>query len=167
MIGLGRIRSTGDILSPYRNLVGPVPQVDHAHQQADGCQDGHSQQVILEAHVVGELTTAAHDTGPLGLPPELLIELVERPEDHSADVEEDGEQGEHKLENGLRDAQSTFPFTQFQQEDHSSQDEADGVHGHTPHQGHVVHSRVQVQGGATDEGKDDTSTFSRPGMVCT
>ena len=56
--------------------------------------------MILEAHVVGKLTTAAHDTGPLGLPPELLIELVERPEDHSADVEEDGERGEHKLENG-------------------------------------------------------------------
>ena len=91
------------------------------------------------------------------MPPKLLIELVERPEDHSADAEEDGEQGEHKLENGVWDVQSIFPFTHFQQEDHSSQDEADGVHGHTPHQGHVLHNRVQVQGGATDEGKDDTS----------
>lgn len=36
-VGLARIRSTGDTLSPYRNLAGPVAQVGHVNQQVDGC----------------------------------------------------------------------------------------------------------------------------------
>ena len=116
--------------------------------------------------------TAARNTGSLGLPPEPPIELAETPEDHSADVEEDGEQGEHKLENGVRGAQSTFPLTQFQQEDHSSQDEADGVHRHTPHQGVWGTTGCRYREGPLRKAKMTpatkvSSTFSRPGTVCT
>ena len=102
----------GLVLSPYRDLAGPVPQVGHISQQVDGCQDGHSQSLVPGAHVVGELVPAVPITGPLGLPAELLVKLVEWPEDQSADVKEDGERGEHKLEDGEGDRQSVFPFTQ-------------------------------------------------------
>ena len=82
----------GLILSPYRNLTSPVHQVGHVNQQVGGCQDGHSQALVPGAHVVGELVPAVPITGPLGLPAELLAELVERPEDQSTDIEEDGVQ---------------------------------------------------------------------------
>ena len=100
MIGLGRIRSTGDILSPYGNLMGPVPQVDHAHQQAEGCQDGHSQALVPGAHVVGELVPAVLIARLLRMPTELLVELVEQPEDQSTDIEEDGEQASTSWKRG-------------------------------------------------------------------
>ena len=60
------------VLSPYRDLVGPVPQLSHINQQVDGCQDGHSQAVVPGAH---EVINAAHITGPLGQPAELLSTL--------------------------------------------------------------------------------------------
>ena len=85
----------GLIFSPYRHLAGPVPQVGHINQQVDGCQDGHSQALVPGAHVIGELFHAVLITGPLGLPAELLAELVEWPEDQGTDIQEDGEQGEH------------------------------------------------------------------------
>ena len=98
--------------SPYRNPVptGPVYQVSHVNQQVDRCWDGHSQSLVSEVHVVGEPTDAAHITGLLGLSAKLLIELVEWPEDQSADIEQDGEQAEHKLEEGEGPGQPAFPF---------------------------------------------------------
>ena len=84
------VRNPGLVLSPYRNLASPVHQVRRVNQQVDGCQDGHSQSLDPGAY---EVVDTAGITGPLGLPAEFLIELVERPEDQSADVEEDGEQG--------------------------------------------------------------------------
>ena len=85
--------------SPYRNLVGPVPQVGHVRQQVGGCQDGHSQVLVPGAHVGGEpISAVLLITGPLRLPTQLLIELVEWPEDQSADVEEHDEQGVHNLD---------------------------------------------------------------------
>ena len=77
------------ILSSYRNLVGPVYQVSHVYQQVESCQNGHSQFLIPGANVIGEPIDTVHVIGSLGLPTKLLIELVERPEDQSADIEED------------------------------------------------------------------------------
>ena len=45
-----------------------------------------------------------------------------------------------------------FPLTQVQHGGHCCQGEADGVHGHTPHQGWLVLIRV----GVAEEGEDDT-----------
>ena len=42
---------TGDILRPYRNLVGPVHQFGHINQKVDECQDGHSQSPVQGAMV--------------------------------------------------------------------------------------------------------------------
>ena len=152
-MGPNRIWSTGDILRPYRNLVDPVHQFGHINQQVDECQDDHSQSPVQAANGVGELIAAVHSPGLLGLAPELLIELVELPEDQSTKVEENVTQSEYnKLENEVQDGQPVFPFSQLQQEGHGSQDEADGVHGHTPLQGWLV----QVQGGVADEDEDDT-----------
>lgn len=81
------VRNTGLDHSPYRNLAGPVHQVSHVNQQVDRCWDGHSQSLVSEVHVVGEPADAAHITGLLGLSAKLLIELVEWPEDQSADIE--------------------------------------------------------------------------------
>ena len=87
-MGPNRIWSTGDILRPYRNLVDPVHQFGHINQQVDECQDDHSQSPVQAANGVGELIAAVHSPGLLGLAPELLIELVELPEDQSTKVEE-------------------------------------------------------------------------------
>ena len=149
MEGIGSIGLTP---SPYRNLASPVHHVSHVNQQVGGCQDGHSQFPVPEAQVVGEPTDAAHITGPLELSAKLLIELVECPEDQSADIEEDGEQAEHKLEEGEGPGQPALPFAQVQHDGQGCWDEADGVHGHTPLQGRPV----QVQGGVAEEGEDDT-----------
>ena len=145
------VRNPGLVLSPYRNLASPVHQVRRVNQQVDGCQEGHSQSLVPEAHVMVEPIDAAHITGPVGLSAILLIELVERPEDQSADIEEDGEQAEHKLEEGEGPRQPVFPLFQVQQDGQGCWDEADGVHGHTPLSGRLV----QVQGGVDDAGKDD------------
>ena len=37
-------------LSPYRKLAGPVQQLNHINQLADGCQDVHSPSLVSEAH---------------------------------------------------------------------------------------------------------------------
>lgn len=78
---------------------------------------------------------ATHITGSLGLPAELLDELVERPEDHSGGVEENGEQGEPQMENGGGDRKPVVPVAPVQQDGRGCQEEADGVHGHASHQG--------------------------------
>ena len=101
------------VLSLDRDPVGPVPPVGHVNQQVDSCQDGHSQALVPGAH---EAINAAHIAGPLGQPAQLLLELVERPEDKSTDVEEDREHGEHKLANGEGDGQPVLPFAQVQQD---------------------------------------------------
>ena len=82
----------GLVLSPYRNMVGPVHQVGHVNQQVDGCQDGHSQSLVPDAYIVGKSMLTAHVPGPLGLPAKLFIKLVERPEDQSTNVEKDRQQ---------------------------------------------------------------------------
>ena len=153
------VRNPGLVLSPYRNLASPVPQVSRVNQQVDGCQDGHSQSLVPEAHVIVEPIDAAHITGPVGLSAKLLIELVERPEDQSADIEEDGEQAEHKLKNGIQAGQPALPFAQVQQDGQGCWDEADGLHGHTPLQGRLM----KVQGGVDDAGEDETS---HKGLQC-
>ena len=137
---------------PNKDPAGPVHQVGHVNQQVDRCQDGYNQSLVPDAHQVGELMVAAHITGPLGLATKILVELVEQPEDQSAGIEEDGEQGQPQQESGEANGQLVAIASQIQQEGHSPQEEADGVHGHTPHQGRLV----QVQGGVADEGKDDT-----------
>ena len=88
----------------------------------------------------------------LGLPAKLLIELVEQPEDQSADIEEDREQGQQKLENGDSHRQPVFPSNQVPQDGQGCWEEADGVHGDTPLQSRLV----QVQGGVAKEHKDET-----------
>lgn len=95
---------------------------------------------------------ATHITGSLGLPAELLDELVERPEDHSGDVEEDGEQGELQMENGGGDRKPVVPVAPVQQDGGGCQEEADGVHGHASHQGWWL----LIQVGAVDESEGDT-----------
>ena len=110
------VRNPGLVLSPYRNLASPVHQVRRVNQQVDGCQEGHSQSLVPEAHVMVEPIDAAHITGPVGLSAKLLIELVERPEDQSADIEEDRQQAEHKLKNGIQAGQPALPFAQVQQD---------------------------------------------------
>ena len=150
MEGIG---STGLTPSPYRNLAGPAHHVGHVNQQVDGCQDGHSQFPVPEAQGVGEPIDTAHITGPLELSTKLLIGLVECPEDQSTDIEEDGEQAEHKLEEGEGPGWPGLPFAQVQQDGQGCWGEADGVHGHTPLQGQLV----QVHGGVDGEGEDETS----------
>lgn len=108
--------------------------------------------MVPGAPVVGESMSAGGITGPLGLATELLVKLVERPEDHSRGIEENRERGEPQMENGEGDEQPSAPVTPGQQEGHSWQEEADGIHSHAPPQGRLV----LVQGGAADEGKDDT-----------
>ena len=141
----------GQILNDDKNHAGPVHQVSHINQQVDGCQDGHSQSLVPSAHKVGDLISAAGITGPLGLASQLLFELVERPEDQSAGVEEDGEQIHYQQQNG-EEGQSIVTVHQALKEGHNIQKEADGIHGHTPHQGRLV----LVQVGTADEGEDDT-----------
>ena len=138
--------------SPYRNLVGPVPQVGHVRQQVGGCQDGHSQALLPGAHAVGSSINAVHIAGLLGLPAILLIKLVERPEDQSSEVEEDRQQVQSQMKNGEGDGQPVLPFFPVHQHGHNCQDEADGIHGHAPLQGWLVY----VQGGVADEDKDNT-----------
>ena len=95
----------------------PVHQFGHINQQVDECQDDHSQSPVQAANGVGELIAAVHNPGLLGLAPELLIELVELPEDQSTKVEENVTQSEYnKLENEVQDGQPVFPFSQLQQE---------------------------------------------------
>ena len=152
-MGPNRIWSTGDILRPYRNLVDPVHQFGHINQQVDECQDDHSQSPVQAANGVGELIAAVHNPGLLGLAPELLIELVELPEDQSTKVEENVTQSEYnKLEMRYRMDNRYFHSASFSRRAHGSQDEAVGVHGHTPLQGRLV----QVQGGVANEDEDDT-----------
>ena len=74
--------------------LGQDHQVRHVDKQVDGCQDGHNQSLVPDAHVGGELINAAQLVRSLGLPAELLVELVESPEDQGSGVEEDGE---HRL----------------------------------------------------------------------
>ena len=98
---------------------GQVHQVHHVNQQIDGSQDGHSQSLVPGAHVGAEFITAAHVAGPLGLPAELPIELVERPEDHSRGIEEGGEQVQPQMHKGDGDRQPVVPVVPVQQEGHS------------------------------------------------
>ena len=88
-------------LSSYRELAGPVHQTSHINQQVGGCQDGHNQALVPRAQVGSEPINAVLITGPLGLPTQPLIELVEWPEDQSAGVEEHDEQGVHNLDGQL------------------------------------------------------------------
>jgi len=125
-------------------------QVRHVNQQVDGCQDGHNQSLVPDAHVGSALINAAQLVGPLGLPTEPRIELVERPEDQSSGVEEDGEHRLPKPQTGV--GQTLVTVTPVPQHSHSPQDEADAIHGHTPHQGWLVLIRV----GVAEEGEDDT-----------
>ena len=131
----------------------PVHQFSHINQQVDECQDDHSQSPVQAANGVGELIAAVHNPGLLGLAPELLIELVELPEDQSTKVEENVTQSEYnKLEMRYRMDNRYFHSASFSRRAHGSQDEAVGVHGHTPLQGRLV----QVQGGVANEDEDDT-----------
>ena len=100
-----------------------------------------------------ELISAGHITGSLGLAAQALTELIERPEEQSADVEEDGKQGQPKLGNGEADGQPVVTVDQAQQDGQGPQDETGGVHSHAPHQ----RRPVLVQGGVADEGEDDAS----------
>ena len=93
-------------------------QVSHINQQVDGCQTNHSQLLVPDAHGGGNSTAAVHVTGPLELPAQLLVELVDRPEEQRSDVEEDREQGHHNLENGEGDGQPAVAFAQVQQDGH-------------------------------------------------
>ena len=99
------------------------------------------------------MTTAAHIAGPLGLSPQLLVELVEGPEDRCGGVEEDGEHSLHPQQKGEAEGKLfvVVTVTPIHKEVHDPQDEAAGVHGHTPHQGRLV----QVQVSVADEGEDD------------
>ena len=100
-MGPNRVWSTGHwILSPYRKLVGPVQQLNHINQQVDGGQDGHSQSLVSDAYTVGEFISAVLLAGPVRMPVKLLTEPIEQPEDESATVEKDREQGHHNLEDG-------------------------------------------------------------------
>lgn len=87
----------------------------------------------------------------MGLATVLLVELVERPEYHCRGIEEDGEQGQPRQESGEGDGQHVGAVAQVQQDGHGCQDEADGIHSHTPFQGRLVLVQVSVD----DEGKDD------------
>ena len=100
-----------------------------------------------------DLITAAQISGPLGLPPKLLEELVEWPEDHGGGVEEDGEHSLQPQQTGDGEGQLfvVVTVTPIHKEVHGPQDEADPVHGHTPHQGRLVQVQVSVAG----EGQDD------------
>ena len=100
-----------------------------------------------------EMITAAHIAGPLGLPPPLLVELVEGPENQCRDVEEDREHSLHPQQPGEAEGKLfvIVTVTPIHKEVHDPQDEADGVHGHTPLQGWLV----QVQVSVADEGEDD------------
>ena len=69
--------------SPYRNLVGLVPQVGRVSQQVGSRQDSHSQALLPGPHAVGSSVNAVHIAGLLGLPAILLIKLVEWPEDQA------------------------------------------------------------------------------------
>ena len=64
-------------------------QVNHVNQQVDGCQGDHSQLLVPDAHAIPSI--AACISRPLGIPAKLLVELIERPEDSSSGIEEDGE----------------------------------------------------------------------------
>ena len=130
--------------------MGQEHQVDHVNQQVDGCQDGHSQLLVPGTHRVDEPVIAAR---PLGLATKLLVKLVERPEDQSAGVEEDGEQGQPQKKSGKGNGQPVVAVTPVQQKGCGCQEEADGVHGHAPHQGWLA----QVQVAVNDKGEDDTS----------
>ena len=93
-------------------------QVSHINQQVDGCQTNHSQLLVPDAHGGGDSTAAVHVTGPLERPAQLLVELVERPEEQSSGVEEDREQGQHNLENGEGHGQPVVAFAQVHQDGH-------------------------------------------------
>ena len=99
------------------------------------------------------MITAAHIAGPLGLPPQLLVELVEGPDDHCREIEEDGEHRLHPQQTGEAEGKLfvVVTVTRIHEEVHGPQDEADGLHGHTPHQGRLVLVQVSV----ADEGEDD------------
>lgn len=142
----------GGASDPDKDQAGRVHQVGHVSQQVDGCQDGHSQTSVPGAHVIGVPVAAAWIHGPPGMAAILLVELVERPEDQSRGIEEDGDQGQPGQESGEGDGQHVRAVAQVQQDGHSRQDEADGVHGHAPLQGWLV----LVQVGVADEGEDDT-----------
>ena len=140
-------------MEPVTDQAARDHQVGHIKQQVDGCQDGHSQSLVPVAHVSSELISAGRITGSLGLAAQLLIELIERPEDQSADVEEDAKQGQPKLGNREADGQPIVTVEQAQQDGQGPQDETGGVHSHAPHQGWLV----LVQGGVADESEDDAS----------
>ena len=156
--------------SPYRNPVptGPVYQVSHVNQQVDRCWDGHSQSLVSEVHVVGEPTDAAHITGLLGLSAKLLIELVEWPEDQSAELEQDGEQAEHKLEEGEGPGQPAFPFAQVQQDGQAAgmkqMEYTTTLHSRA---GWCRYREVLLMKAKMMPAMKVSSTFSRPGMVST
>ena len=154
--------------SPYRNPVptGPIYQVSHVNQQVDRCWDGHSQSLVSEVHVVGEPTDAAHITRLLGLSAKLLIELVEWPEDQSADIEQDGEQAEHKLEEGEGPGQPAFPFAQVQQDGQAAgmkqMEYTATLHSRA---GWCRYREVLMMKAKMKPAIKVSSTFSRPGMV--
>ena len=156
-------------MAPFTLSSVPLPhQVSHVNQQVDGCPDGHSQSLVPEAHVIVEPIDAAHITVAVGLSARLLIELVERPEDQRADIEEDREQAEHKLKNGIQAGQPALPFAQVQQDAQGCWDEADGLRGHTALQGRLTRYReVLMMQVKMKPAIKVSSTFSRPGMVST
>ena len=88
------------------------------------------------------------------LTPQLLVELVEGSEDHCGDIEKDREHSLHPQQIGDAEGQLyvIVTVTAIHKVVHSLQDEADGIHGHTPPQGRLV----QVQVSVADEGEDDT-----------
>ena len=109
--------------------------------------------MVPDADKDADLITAAYIAGPLGLPPKLLVELVEWPEDHGGGIEEDGEHSLQPQQMGDGEGQLfvVVTVTAIHKEVHGPQDEADPVHGHTPHQGRLVQVQVSVAG----EGQDD------------
>ena len=81
------------------------------------------------------------------------MELVEGPDDHCREIEEDGEHRLHPQQTGEAEGKLfvVVTVTPIHEEVHDPQDEADGIHGHTPHQGRLVLVQVSV----ADEGEDD------------
>ena len=54
--------------------------------------------LVPDAHAIPSI--AAYISGPLGIPAKLLVDLIERPEDSSSGIEEDGEHGLPKHKTG-------------------------------------------------------------------
>ena len=97
---------------------------------------------------------------------ELLVELVEQPEDQSTDIEEDGEQAEHKLEEGEGPGQPAFPFAQVQQDGQAAgmkqMEYTATLHSRA---GWYRYREVLMMKVKMKPAMKVSSTFSSPGMV--